>query len=83
MGMKEFRYSNATQLFKLLLSYAPKVAWWLVRKFIFNDLRADDSIKSCCNIIESRELEAPGLMEGFISKLLSHLFSKHLFQCLE
>lgn len=81
--MKGFCYSNVTQLFKLLLSYMPKITCWFVRKFIFNDLRADNLIKSCCNIVESRELEATGLGEGFIPRLLGPLFSQHLLQYLE
>ena len=47
----------------------PKITWWFVRKFIFSDVRGDDS-KSCCDIVESRGLKATGLGEGLIPGLL-------------
>lgn len=48
----------------------PKVTWWFVRKFIFSDVQADDSTKSCCDIVESRGLEAAELGKGLIPGLL-------------
>lgn len=67
MEMKEFCYSTVTQLFKLLLSYVPKITWWFVRKFIFNDLYEPPTQSSSAVMLKT--LEAAGLGGELIPRL--------------
>lgn len=52
--MEEVCYSDVMQLFKVLLSYMLKISRRFVRKLIFNDLGADNSIRSCRDIVKAK-----------------------------
>lgn len=53
----------------------PNITWRFVRKFVFNDLRADSSIRFCTNIVEREEPDAPGLAGGCLRTLSSFISS--------